>query len=327
MISRTIAAIQRRQGKWSDSTASCRKAVSVDPKDRSGSRMGWNLVSGGAGGEALKNSLGSREVTKKRCALRALWQLAALLLLFLSAPLAGAEWRVISTETQGKGAAGVVHLVTQAEDVATGDKATLHLAVLPTKTATLRVIDDAEDAHGDLAETMVREKCIAGVNGGYFDPQYAPVGLLISDGRIVAPQRKARLLSGVVSAANGRVQIQRAAEFSAKIKPMAARQCGPFLLERGTAIAGLNNTRAARRTFVATGGADRAAIGYCSYVTLAQLGSLLATPGVAADLKIQRALNLDGGSSSGFWFTDGSKPFSVSEQKTVRDYLAIVPRP
>jgi hypothetical protein len=86
----------------------------------------------------------------------------------------------------------------------------------------------------------------------------------------------------------------------------------------------LNDTRGARRTFVVSNGAEQAAIGYSSSVTLAQLASILATPRVAADLKIQRALNLDGGSSSGFWFKGENGPFSIREYKTVRDYLAVV---
>ena len=204
-----------------------------------------------------------------------------------------------------------------------GTSATLNLALFSTKSATLRVIDDPTGGES-LASIMQQERSIAGVNGGYFDPNDAPVGLLISDGRVVAPKTKARLLSGVVSVVNGKVQIQRSAEFSMKTKPSAARQCGPFLVERGKPIKGLNETRSARRTFVVTGGGDRAAIGYCSSVTLAQLGALLATAGVAGEWKIQRALNLDGGSSSGFWFAGESGVFSIREQKRVRDYLAIV---
>lgn len=208
---------------------------------------------------------------------------------------------------------------------AAGDEATLDVAIFSPKTATLRVIDDPE-SNSELATLMQREHGIAGVNGGYFDPGHAPVGLLVSDGRVVAPQQKARLLSGVVSAGNGRVQVQRAAEFSLKSRPTAARQCGPFLVEGGRAIPGLNNERGARRTFVVTTSGERAAIGFCSHVTLAELGALLATPGVLGDAKVQRALNLDGGSSSGFWFAGERGAFSISEQKTVRDYLVVVPK-
>lgn len=250
----------------------------------------------------------------------------ALLFIFLWATSARAEWRVVSAVPQGTGAGGVVHLLTEAEDTETGARATVHLAVFNTKTATLRVIDDEGEAHARLAETMTREKCVAGVNGGYFDPEYAPIGLLVSDGRVVVQKQKARLLSGVVSVVNGRVQIQRAAEFSPKTKATNARQCGPFLVERGAPVVGLNDTRAARRTFVVSNGAERAAIGYSTRVTLAQLARILATPGLAGDVKIQRALNMDGGSSSGFWFMGADGPFSIRELKTVRDYLAVVPK-
>lgn len=246
----------------------------------------------------------------------------ALLLLLCS--VARGEWSVISSVQQATGRAGVVHVKTVAASDE-GARATLHFAAFSSKTATLRVIDDPA-ARSVLADVMQRENAVAGVNGGYFAPDYAAVGLLISDGRVVAPMRKARLLSGVVSATNGRVQVQRAGEFSTKSKPAAARQCGPFLVERGAPVIGLNDTKAARRTFVGVGGADRAAIGYSSHLTLAQLGAVLATPNVLPDLKMQRALNLDGGSSSGFWFDGEGDAFSIPEQKTVRDFIAVVPR-
>ena len=253
--------------------------------------------------------------------------LALVALLLACSDAAQAQWRIVSSERQETGRAGVVHLEARAENAENGARATLHFAVFNTKSATLRVIDDPPATHASLEETMQRENCIAGVNGGYFDPENAPVGLLVSDGRVVMQKQKARLLSGVVSVVNGRLQIQRAGEYAPKVKPTAARQCGPFLVEGAKAVPGLNDTRAARRTFVASNGADQAAIGYSSHVTLAQLSRILATPGVAADLKIQRALNMDGGSSSGFWFKgENGGAFSLREQKTVRDYLGVVPK-
>jgi hypothetical protein len=54
---------------------------------------------------------------------------------------------------------------------------------------------------------------------------------------------------------------------------------------------------------------------------------MLATAPIAADSKIRRAMNLDGGSSSAFWFVreDGGA-FSISGRKPVRDFVAIVPK-
>jgi len=47
---------------------------------------------------------------------------------------------------------------------------------------------------------------------------------------------------------------------------------------------------------------------------------------VVGKLEMARALNLDGGSSSAFWFAGREDTVSLPEQKTVRDFVAIVPR-
>jgi uncharacterized protein YigE (DUF2233 family) len=244
---------------------------------------------------------------------------AAILVLYLAA--ARGEWTVGSSETERSSVAGIEHRRIVLGEAAAGDEATLDLALFSLKNATLRVIDNPNGTD-DLVAATRRARGIAGANGGYFDPQNAPVGLLISDGKLIAPLRKARLLSGVVVVTKTRVDLLRSGEYSSRKNVVAAVQCGPFLVDGGKAIAGLNNTRPARRTFVLTTGSDRAAIGFCSTVTLAQLGDILATP----ELKTQRALNLDGGSSSGFWFAGERGPFSIPEQKTVRDFVVVVPK-
>jgi hypothetical protein len=246
------------------------------------------------------------------------------LLLFL-ASAARAEWSLTTSETERSAVAGVEHRRIVVTETETGEEAKLDLALFSTKSATLRVIDNPTGAD-DLAAVMRRTRGVAGVNGGYFDPQDAPLGLLISDGKLIAPLRKARLLSGMLVVAKGRLELLRYAEYSSKKNATAALQCGPFLVDGGNTVPGLNDTRPARRTFIFTGGADRAAIGFCSSVTLAELGDLLATPRIVADLKVQRALNLDGGSSSAFWFNGGSGPFSIRELKRVRNFVVLVPK-
>jgi hypothetical protein len=87
----------------------------------------------------------------------------------------------------------------------------------------------------------------------------------------------------------------------------------------------LNDFHVARRTFVATTGGSRALIGVCSGVSLAELAKILATTSLAEDLTIDRALNLDGGSSTAFWFArENGDEFSIPEQKSVRDFVGIV---
>jgi uncharacterized protein YigE (DUF2233 family) len=247
------------------------------------------------------------------------WLTAAILVLSLTA--SRGEWTVGSSETESSSVAGVEHRRIVLGEAASGDEATLDLALFSTKNATLRVIDNPKGDH-DLAAVMRRTRGVAGVNGGYFDPENAPVGLLISDGKSIAPFRKARLLSGVLVVAKTRVELVRSGDYSSRKNVSAAVQCGPFLVDGGKAVAGLNDTRPARRTFVLASASDRAAIGFCSSVTLAQLGDILATP----ELRTQRALNLDGGSSSAFWFAGERGAFSISEQKTVRDFVIVTPK-
>ncbi len=237
-----------------------------------------------------------------------------------------AEWRVAQSERETAPNELVKHWRVGVENLETGERANLHLALFEPVRATVQVIDQPAAPRHDLAEVMTERNCLAGVNGGYFDPVDAPVGLLVSEGRVIAPLRKARLLSGVLTATSTRVDIVRAAHFALSEKIKAAVQCGPLLVENAAPVAGLNGERSARRTFAAVDGRGRAALGFCSAVSLAQLGKILCLTNVAGEMKIARALNLDGGSSSAFWCAGKEGAFSIPEQKTVRDFVAIVPR-
>ena len=233
---------------------------------------------------------------------------------------------MISTQTELSATRGLEHRYLVFENLENGDRASVELALFSTKSCRLRVVDQSEESRLDLSEIMRRENCSAGVNGGYFDPDFKPVGLLITDKRMIAPLRRARLLSGVLFAVAGKVQIARFSDFPANQKIDAALECGPMVVDLAKPVHGLESTRPARRTFAAVAGGDRAALGFCSDITLADLALVLGSQ-FASDFKIQRALNLDGGSSSAFWFKrkDGSA-FSIAEEKTVRDFVAVIPK-
>jgi hypothetical protein len=123
------------------------------------------------------------------------------------------------------------------------------------------------------------------------------------------------------------IDVVRVGEFSRTTKIIVAVQSGPFLVEGNKRIRGLNDSQLARRTFAGVATNDRAMLGVCSGVSLAELADILATAPIVADSKIRRAMNLDGGSSSAFWFAreDGSA-LSISGQKPVRDFVAVAPR-
>ena len=250
---------------------------------------------------------------------------AALIFLVAAATTGRPDWTITSAQTEGV-RDGVQHRHVVLTDPETSAHAIVDLAFFSAKSCTLRVIDQATTPRGDLAHVMQRENCLAGVNGGYFDSDYAPIGLLLVDGKTIAPLQRARLITGVLIASSRGVQIMRTREFPRQQKFNAAVQCGPFLVDLGRPVRGLEETHQARRTFAAVAKPDRAALGFCSEISLAELADILASALLADDFKISRALNLDGGSSSGFWFAREGDAFSVPEQKTVRDFVAIVPK-
>jgi len=250
---------------------------------------------------------------------------AALLFLAVAAT-AHAEWSILSANSE-PGRADVVHRHVVLEDSETNERATIDFALFSTKSCTLQLIDQPAPPRHDLSHVMRQQRCLAGVNGGYFDRDYRPIGLLIAGGNMVAPLQRAKLLTGVLAGSSRGVEIVRTREFSRQQKLNAAIQCGPFLVDLGQRVRGLDDSRSARRTFAATGTNDRIELGVCSEISLAKLAKILVTTRLADDLKIQRSLNLDGGSSSAFWFAqENGSAFSIPEQKPVRNFVAVVPR-
>jgi hypothetical protein len=247
------------------------------------------------------------------------------LLVLAAGTTAHADWTIASANSES-GRAGVFHRQVILEDAAVSRRTTVDLAIFSAKSCTLRVFPN-EGGADSLGEMMKHEKCLAGVNGGYFDEEFAPIGLRIVSGQTIAPLQRARLITGVLVASSRGVQIVRSREFSSRHPGVsAAIQCGPFLVDFGQRIRGLNDSNVTRRTFAATTSSNRGLLGVCSAVSLAELSKILATTLLAEDLRIERALNLDGGSSSGFWFArENGSAFSIPEQKPVRDFVGIAP--
>ena len=250
-------------------------------------------------------------------------RLSAAFLFLALAPFAPAQWVEKNSRDENSFDGRVVYRHLELAESETDKHAIVDLALFPTKSCKLRVIDNADGVN--LADAMRRANCIAGINGGYFDPNFAPLGLRIINGKVTSGLTRGRLMSGVFASDNA-IHILRVAEFSSlRRRPNAAIECGPFLVDFAKPVRGLEATRAARRTFAAIGSGDRATLGFCSDATLAGLARILAGP--LGDFKIQRALNLDGGSSSAFWFRrNGGNALSIPEEKAVRDFVGIVPR-
>ncbi len=233
----------------------------------------------------------------------------------------GAEWRVVKRTPLAvpEGLEGVKI------DVELGNaRGELHFVDFAPKTHTVAVMDDPEKSF-DLASAAKKRGALVAVNGGYFHPDRTPLGLVIRQGREIHSQETASLLSGLVVATENRISLVRAGEFRKSKSVREALQAGPFLVDGGRAVKGLNATRFARRTFVFARENGRFGLGVSGVMTLAELAVILSAPDLFPESRIYRALNLDGGSSTGLWI-GGSKPLYLREGRDVRNFLGIVPR-
>lgn len=202
--------------------------------------------------------------------------------------------------------------------------ARLHLVTFSAKTHTFAVMDDPASAF-DLASAAKKRGALAAVNGGYFQPDRTPLGLRVRQGREIHPLERAKLLSGLIVVSGERISLLRLGEFKRTPALREALQAGPFLVDAGKPVVGLNASRDDARTAVFTDSAGRWGLVISDSISLADLGAILATPGAVPGVKITRALNLDGGSSTGLWIAS-EPPFYHRELRNVRDFLAIVPR-
>jgi len=216
-------------------------------------------------------------------------------------------------------------LVTHTQKRLQSDRAiTLDLVTFDERRCTFRVVDQPGN-DGNLASAMAKTHALAGINASFFHADRTPLGLVVSNGRKIHDFERAKLLSGVLIVSHGAPSLLRSGRFAQRYAPSEAIQAGPFLVEHGSAIRGLNTEKRAARSFVATDGKRLWAIGTLRNVTLAEAAQILADQ-TAAGVAIEQALNLDGGSSTGLWVAGRSEPFYQRESSVVRNYLAIISR-
>lgn len=195
----------------------------------------------------------------------------------------------------------------------------------------LCIVDEGngKPAYGSLETAMKKHRCVAGVNGGYFAANEArsPIGLVRHGGYTVSPLATAGSFTvvGVVYDTGETIRIERTARLQTPVRAMREGiQGGPFLVEHGRVVPGLESTRKAARTFIATDGAGRWCLAVSSPLSLHELALWLVEKGGMGDFRVQTALNLDGGSSCSFW--DAAAGSYLPGFKAVRNYVGVRPR-
>lgn len=170
-------------------------------------------------------------------------------------------------------------------------------------------------------------KAVAAVNAGFFTPEGGPLGLVVENGTHFGSWNSASsLTSGVLTASGNTPRLLRRHRWNRTNRTDHLVQAGPFLLENSRPVSGLSADSNRPRSFIAKGNAHHWIIGHAKSATLHRLAEALAAQPVPG-LRLQTALNLDGGRSSDLWIDssiDGG-PVSVRSfwNKPVRNYVLV----
>jgi phosphodiester glycosidase len=245
-----------------------------------------------------------------------------LLLLFLLNPfILHADWQVLDRHNWPFSKAKLAASELRMTDGAT--EAEVNLVYFAPADVTLEVVANTDGEIRGLRELFAEREGLAGINGGYFQADLEPVGLLISNERPIHRLQKANLLSGIFYVKNGRPWLARTREFPGVKGIQQAIQGGPFLVDGGRTVTGLDDIRVAARTFIFSCGPSEWGFGICRSVTLKGMGDLLAQTTIVPDHHIVRALNFDGGSSTTFYAKSDGRTLFSEGRPVVSNYLIL----
>lgn len=201
----------------------------------------------------------------------------------------------------------------------------VHVLRVDLRQQQLRVVDAAQAGKklADAAEFMHLASGVAAINGGYFDPEFKPLGLLVSGGKELSKLRKVD--HGVFYLAAGKPGMQHARQWIPPQDLEFAVECGPRLVVQGQPL------------HFKAGRARRVAIGYDSQnrvilavstgaLTLEEWAALLGRAESTGGAGLSDALNLDGGSSTMLEVQAGASAISLRTAVQVPIGIAVVPR-
>ncbi len=236
-----------------------------------------------------------------------------------------AQWTVRSQAGPVKLPGGAIQVKKQ---LAGPTEAELNLILFTAGKYEMRVVHQPERDKGVSLATKMRELgAIAGCNGGYFTPDFLPLGLEVSDGVRSGTFQRSSLLGGVFLVRHGRPAMVWKDEYIEQKGVTQLLQAGPRLVHAGLPVAGLEATKRRARTFILTDQAGNWALGTCKSVTLRELSDLLSTRALLPEVTVKRALNFDGGNSTGLWWrAEGGQEHGEREYARVRNFLVLMPK-
>ena len=187
----------------------------------------------------------------------------------------------------------------------------------------LKVIDQKEGPGTEFARAeFAGQGSLAAINGGFFNPDGSPLGLVITDGKSRGAFNASSFLgTGIIDGENTTLSDRKSYQESSELL-----QSGPRLVWDQERLTGLSKSKERPRSFVIWDGNNHFGIGHADRATLQGLANnLQAQP--FEELHIKYAINLDGGTSCDLWVSNqisgGGFTKSSLFRKKARNYLAL----
>ena len=187
----------------------------------------------------------------------------------------------------------------------------------------LKVIDQKEGPGTEFTGAeFAGQGSLAAINGGFFNPDGSPLGLVITDGQSRGAFNSHSFLgTGIIDGENTILSHRKSYQKSSELL-----QSGPRLVWNQERLIGLSKSKERPRSFVIWDGNNHFGIGHADRATLQGLANnLQAQP--FEGFHIKYAINLDGGTSCDLWVSTqipgGGFTKSSLFRKKARNYLAL----
>ena len=199
-----------------------------------------------------------------------------------------------------------------------------HVFRVDLRHARIEILDARRGDRRAARVATLREdaKALLVMNGGFFDTEIRPLGLVISANGQTSPLRK--LDQGIFLIAGGTPRIQHASEpIPANVE--AALQAWPRLVVDGQPLR-LKPQKSRRSAICVPGDGTVLLVVFDSIVSLQELATELARPAKDGGLGCWSALNLDGGPSSQVSLKTPAMSLEVDGGWAVPNAVAVLPR-
>ena len=222
-------------------------------------------------------------------------------------------------------AGGAVHV---SQVMIEGRKVNLNLVCFDSAKHQMLVVSNPRPGRDlRIAGYAKAHSAVAACNGGYFVPKdMSPYGLEVAEGVSTGTFLNTGERSAVFVIRSDKPFIEYEKDFKPSPEVTGLVQCGPMLVNKDWMFQEPGSSSTAR-TFVMTDGNGKWVIGVADSLTLTELATLLARPNFVDGFKVQTAMNLDGGPSTGFWWQDKEgHEHNEPEHWRVRNVLVVKPR-